>query len=305
MSMLQFIAGTTANLIYDFYTTAGVHTTVLNPIAKIYTPEHQEYSSVSLTAQSGVTGQYYYNFGVPSAGLTIGHWSTIGVGFTNNSTMFTFVQPFEIVDFTQEPFFIGVQILRDYLEIPDTDHTKDELYKRILAIAVSLVEQYLQRKISVHNISETFHVQHSSNIILKDYPVVQINGMTMSYLFSGAVPSAPNTSSITTTSSTDEFFFHLRKDAGVLQLIDDVGTECIYRDFAVEIDYKAGYLQIPQSIIGAILMLASGILNVSQSEGLQLVRFSELSFTFSKGLFTQLIQDALIGFKRVSFSQSR
>lgn len=299
MALFQFIAGTTVDLLYDFITIRGEKTNVDNPYAHVYTPERSLYQTVNLSAVSGVTGQYSYPFLVPT-GATIGHWSTLGVGFTVNSNLFSQVQPFSIVDLSDEPLFIGVQDLRDYLAVPETDYTKNELYKRILLTAISLIEQYLQRRICVHTVSEKIHITNSPVVMLEDYPVISISGMTVSTSYNPAIPSTPNTQSVSSTSTTDLFYFDLKKPAGILDLMDSEGNESIYSGYHIEIDYVAGYMTVPESVRSAILMLASGIFNISQSEGLAIVRFSDLQFTFSKGLFTDIIKDALINLKRVT-----
>lgn len=296
--LLQFISGTTVSLVYDFFV-SGIRTNVDNPYGKIFTPQKDLYSTVVLSQVSGVTGQYQYLFNVPS-GATIGHWSTVGLGFTNNSNLFSSVQPFSIVDFAEEPLFIGVNDLRDYLAIPDSDHTKDELYQRILLTAISLIEKELDRTISVHNLSERIYIKHSPVALLSDYPVITISGMTVSQGLTGAKPSTPNTSSVNSSDVTDSFYFDLRRDSGVMHLLDELGNRTIYDGYYIDIDYQAGYLTVPEALRTAILMLASNIFNKSQSEGLEIVRFSDLQFSFEKGLFTKQIKDALSGFYKIS-----
>jgi len=252
-----------------------------------------------LSSVSWVTGQYYQLFYVPT-GLTIGHWSTVGVGFTNNSNIFSHVQPFSIISLSVEPLFVGVNDLRDWLDVPATDHTKDELYKRLLLTAVSCIEQYLRRRISVHSVSEVFHLPSRSLVQLKDYPVNYISGITVSETFGGAIPSSPNGGAITADSVIDDFYFDLKNDSGIITFLDSTGEECMYSGIHIEIDYSAGYLTVPEALRSAVLMLASGIFNLSQSEGLEIVRFSDLQFTFSKGLFTSQIKDMLQGFGKVT-----
>jgi len=38
MALLQFISGTTVNLLYDFFTSDGDRTPVDNPYGKVFTP---------------------------------------------------------------------------------------------------------------------------------------------------------------------------------------------------------------------------------------------------------------------------
>lgn len=300
MALLQLLAGSSLHVFYDFFTPAGVRTPVDNPVARLYTPDRSLFQQVAITlATTGVTGQYTYGYDLP-AGVTLGHWGTFATGTTNGSFLLSNNQTFSIVDFAVEPIFIGVQDLRDYLGVLESDHTKDDLYKRLILSSVSIIEQYLRRKICVHSVSETIRLQQSSVIILKDYPVISISGMTVSDGYIGATSSTPNSSYVDPDNLTTDFHFSLNKSSGIMNLIDENGFESQYCDTFIEIDYEAGYMTVPESLRIAILMLASGMLNVSQSEGLSSVRFNDLAFVFSKGLITDYIKDAIDSFRNVS-----
>lgn len=300
MSIRQFLAGRTYSLAFNFFDDTGTRTSVDSPTANFYTPNKTIYSSPSLDADLVTIGKYTTDFYCAS-GLTYGHWFALAVGVTNNATLFSESVPFEVINITTEPFWVGLGEFREYMGESDEDHSKDSFYKQILQAAIEVIEAYTRRTFGVQSYSELIEVQSTDRIKLKHFPIVQIVGATATALITPMVISATGNDFTVLTSGVDSipFYFTTDYNNGLLKLTDSFGFADSYNDVLLTIDYQAGFLSVPEPIRMATLALASKLSNMATSEGISSVRLADLSFSLDKEIIMGSIADLLAPYKIV------
>ena len=113
--MLLVAPGYTYSLFFSFWDTSGARTSVDSPIVDIYTPERNPYVDGEALTTTSTTGKYQYNFFAP-VGITVGHWYAVGVGLSNNNTLFSEVTPFEVTDPKTDAQWVGFEEFREYVK---------------------------------------------------------------------------------------------------------------------------------------------------------------------------------------------
>src|SRR5215204_1133596 len=263
----------------------------------LYTPERSIFASgLTLANVAGITGKYTREYQLP-AGVTLGQWYGISAGITAYATLRADVFPFDVVDFAEEPNWLSVSDFREYSALEDDDHTRDIFYKRLVATAIKLIEARTRRSWRVRNFSEIINLSDTSKILLKNYPVVSIAGLT------GSIGYTPNTTvdANLPITSTTPIYYRLDHDSGVMTLTDSSGYGTTYDNITLFITYAAGYATIPEAIRTAALVLASQLLNLSTSEGIDSLRLSDLNFALNKNLFEGTVSDLLNDYVKRDF----
>jgi hypothetical protein len=284
LSIRQFLVGLTHQLSFEFRDDDGDLTPVDNPVVNIYTPDRSLYLASAALTTTSVVGAYTKDFYVAS-GLTYGHWYGLGIGTTNSVQIFSEANPFEIFNPIYEPFWVGLTEFRDYLELPDDDHTRDNFLKQCLQAGLELCEGYCQRRFGVRDYSETFDVQDTDRVRLTNYPVVGIVGITAT--------------TNTVTGANLELFYRLDSNNGILRLINNVGFDAIYDGVLLAIDYRAGFATIPEPVRQAAFALGSALVNLASSEGISTIKLSDLSFALSRKLFSGHIGEILTPYRNM------
>lgn len=284
-----FLPGLTYRLDFDFFDDDGSRLNVGSPAANVYTPEKILFlGGQSLTAVT--TGKYGFDFFLP-VGSTVGNWFALGTGYTNGVTSFSGAVPFEVVDVAVEPYWVSLGDLRNYLQIEDDDHTKDNLYKELLRTAIQLVEAYTHRTFGLRTFSELIEIKGSDRVKLKRYPILALTGVTPTVQI---IPYSQTQLVVeSVTGNLVSFFYRLDKDNGIMKLTDSAGFEMVYSGLILALTYVAGFPSTPEPIRAAVLALASKLVNLATSEGISSVRLSDISFAIDNNLFTGHIGDLL------------
>lgn len=287
----QILTGFTYTFHYHFTDELGAPTAVDNPVVNFYTPQKTEYySQVALTATSTV-GDYQRDFFAP-VGLTIGSWFSLGIGITQSSTIFSEAVPFEVMDITLEPFWLGFEEFRTFLELADDDHDSDHKLKQALAAAIELVEGYTHRVYGIRAVEEIIEIKDTDRVTLKKFPVNTITGITATYR---TIPRdvSQNILIETFTGSNAPFHYRLDYENGVMKLLDGAGFDSNYDGVLLGISYLAGFASVPEPVRQAVLSLAAKINALSCTEGISAMRFADVSFSVDKGLFDGNVGDML------------
>jgi len=296
----QYRPGFTYTLEFDFYNDDGDRVDMASPIANVYTPLKNIYlTNVALTP--GVTvGRYTYDLFV-EPGLTVGHWFAVASGITGGASIVSFSEPwpFEIIDYTQEPFWLSVREYRNYIEADDTDHTRDKFYKQMLQCAMELVEGYCMRRFGLKQYDEVIEIQSTTRVKLKHYPIQQIVGITPT---TQIIPRSVGVEVETVANSPTTFYYRLDAQNGILKLTDVAGFDFEYSGILLAISYIAGMQTIPEPVRTAALALTSKLVNLSTSEGISSIRLSDLSFALERKLFDDTIGDALKLFRKAEIA---
>jgi hypothetical protein len=290
MAVRQFLTGLTYSLFYHFRDRIGDATSVATPKVNIYTPQKTLYVEQGNLTAGSTTGEYYYHFFAPS-GLTIGHYFSLGTGITDSSTVFSESVAFEIIDIQLEPFWVGYEEFRDFLELEDTDRDNEDKLKQALAAAIELVEGYTHRHYGIRQYDEIIEVKDTDRITLKRFPVDTVVAIT------ATVKTIPRdlTNIIQETLTNDEisFYYRLDDENGIIKLLDSAGFDCNYDGILIGISYLAGFATVPEPVRQAALHLAAAINSLSCTEGIDTMRFADLSFSTDKQLFKDHIKEML------------
>lgn len=67
--------------------------------------------------------------------------------------------------------------VREYLQIPLSDTSKDDLFKRLINAASDLIESYCQRSFKKATRTET-HYDTEHHVFVNNYPVLSVTGIT-------------------------------------------------------------------------------------------------------------------------------
>jgi hypothetical protein len=297
MAIRQFIAGQTYSISFNFFDDLGFRTPIDSPVVSVYTPHRTAHiNAAGLSEDSLVIGRYNYNF-YSAPGLTFGHWFALASGITNSSTIFSESVPFEIIDLTSEPFWLGLTEFRDYLEIPDDDHTRDSFHKQMLQSSIELIEAYTRRIFGVRGYSEKIEIKHTDRVHLKHFPIVSISALTAT---SKITPKRPSLLVEIVSDQLVPFNFRSDDRNGVLLLTDTAGFDSSYDGVLLAITYEAGFLTIPEPIRMAGLALASKLANLATSEGIDSVRLADLNFALQRELISGTIADMINPYKVIN-----
>lgn len=295
MALRQFLSGSTYSLIFDFFTSAGVRTSVASPAITIFTPERATFVSTTtgVSAVAGTTGRYQYSLAVTAA-MTVGTWMSVMTGTTASSALFSSRLTFNVTDFSRTPIWLGLEDFREYIEEPDDVHTYDSLFERILTASMQLVEEFTQPW-GQWRASEVRQIRSADRMLLRaGYPVVAITGLTVT---DGYTPSTPQAlGSETAPGNTVTFYYRLDKPTGTLIFTDSIGFESYYEDVIIVVDALMGDGTVPEPMRLLALYWASKILNLHQNEGLDNVRIADVNFALRKGLLDDTARDLLINY---------
>lgn len=295
MAVRQFLTGFTHTLYFSFFDDSGARTNVDSPQVTIYTPEKSKYADGDTLTLTATAGKYQYSF-FAAPGITSGHWFAMGVGATNNDTIYSAVTSFEITDIQSEPFWVGLEELRDYLELSDTDNRSDDKnLKQALQSAIELVEGYTNRSYGLYQYDETIQIINTERVKLKHFPIYSIVGVTATYKI---IPrDTQNLVTETLTNQDVSFYYRLDADNGVLYLTDSAGFDLCYEDLLLGISYIAGYADVPEPVRQAVLSIAATLNKMSCTEGLSTVRLADVSFTPVKNIIDGVIKDLLAPYR--------
>lgn len=292
----QFLTGLTYSLFYHYRDDhLGLNTNVDLPRVNIYTPTKALYVNQGVLSATGVTtGEYQYNFFAPS-GLTPGTYFSIATGITANGTIFSEKVSFEIVDITLEPFWVGYDELREFLELEPSETDNEEKLKQALAAAIELVEGYTNRKYGIRQIDEIIEIKDTDRVTLKHFPINSVVAITPTVK---TIPrDVTNLVIETLTGSQVSFYYRVDYENGILKLLDSAGFDCNYDGVLLGISYLAGFATVPEPVRQAALHLAGAINALSCTEGIESMRFADLSFSVDKQLFAKHIKDLLAPYR--------
>lgn len=283
MSVTSLLTGLTYSLLYHFRDSLGVLTSVDNPVINIYTPQKELYCNQTALTTTSTTGEYKFNFFAP-VGLTIGHWTSLGIGITQSSTVFSERQVFEIIDVKLEPAWVSLEELRTFIGIDSTDRTGDVNLQQALQAAIELVEGHTHRHYGESRYSEIIEVDNADRIQLKNFPVVSIVGLTATYR---TYPR--NTQGIlveTLDGSQFSFYYRVDNTNGIIKLLDSAGYDLQYCSVLVSVDYTAGFVSVPEPVRSATLSLAAQLNALSCTEGIESIKFPNMTMVSDKNLFS-------------------
>ena len=295
--MQRFQAGLTHSLYFSFWNDSGVRTPVNSPIVDVYTPHKNKYISGAGLSTTSTVGKYRYDMYV-TPGVTEGHWFAMAVGLTNSNldTIYSDVVPFEVVDVLAEPYWVGLEELRQYMELDDTDdRDQDGKLRQALQAAIELVEGYTQRTYGLFQYSEIIQVKDTDRVKLKKYPINSIVGITAT--FSITPRDVTNLANEVLSTSLVQFYYRLDSDNGIVYLTDPAGFDMPYDNMIMGIDYIAGYATVPEPVRQAVLGLAAAINSFACTEGLSMVKIADVNFTPIKELFSGRIGDMLAPYR--------
>lgn len=288
MPVRQFQAGHTYNITFDFYSDLGTPTPVEDyPTLLLFNPYKKlEVSGLTLTSLAGVTGRYEREYFMP-VGMSVGTWFFIATGLTQTDrTLISKQLVFEVIDLGTSFGWISLEEFRDFLSCDPLDRDNDSTLQQVLTAAVQLIEQLTKRTFGLHDVSESFWIpEGNTSYVLKQAPILQITGLTAGTVVQTLTPNNLTVAGITT--SLSDFNFLLDDHNGVLRFTDTYGYPYCYQNVYVEIDYVAGESTVPALIRQHTLSIASKILNKMTAEGLDAIKFADLSYSFSKGILDQ------------------
>ncbi len=280
--MLQVRPGLTYTFYYSFFTDAGSRTVVDSPLCDIYTPEKNLFVSSASLSTTSTPGKYQYTF-FATAGITVGHWFTVGVGSTNNNTIFSEVTPFEVISYSTQPAWVGLEEFRTYLGLSDTERDEDLNLKQILQASIELVEGYTNRRYGIYQYDEIIEITNTDRVKLKHFPVYSIVGITATLKI---IPrDINNLLTETLTDSQVSFYYRLDANNGVLYLTDSAGFDEAYNGIILGVTYLAGFATVPEPVRQAVMGLGSSLRSLSNTEGITSVRMGSVSFAMERGLF--------------------
>lgn len=290
MTIRQFSTGLTHTLYFDFWDTSGARTSVDSPIVDILDPYKNSYVIAGGLTTTSTTGRYaYQTFLEP--GLTVGHYFARATGLTTNDTLYSESQVFEVINYTYEPLWVGLDELRQHLSLADDDRDDDQNLRQALAAALELVEGHTHRQYGVRQIDEVIQVRNSDRVILKNHPVQSIIGMTPSLKIMPR--TIDNLLVETITDSNVSFYFRPDYNNGIIYLTDSAGYDMYYDELLLAISYYAGFATVPEPVRHAVLSLASALHAMMCTEGLTSVKISDISFAHQRHLFDGPIGDML------------
>lgn len=294
MAINSILTGLTYSLLYHFRDSLGVLTSVDNAVLNMYTPQKELYLNQAVLSTTSTIGEYKFSFFAP-VGLTIGHWSSLGIGITQSSTIFSERQVFEVIDITQEPAWVGLEEFRTFLSLEDDDRSSDTSLQQALQAAIELVEGFTHRHYGEHRVDEIIEIISTDKVQLKHFPVTSIVAITASFK---TIPrQMTNLVMETLDSSQVSFYYRLDADNGIIALLDSAGFELVYDSLLLGIAYNAGFVSVPEPVRQATLSLAAQLNALSCSEGIASVRFSDMSFVADKRLFDGHIGEMLNPYK--------
>lgn len=293
MAIQSFLVGLTYTLSYQFRDSLGVLTNVDSSFVNVYTPRKDLYLNQYPLVQVS-TGEYKLDFFAP-VGLTMGHWSSIGVGISNGTTLFSNRQIFEIVNIQTEPAWVSLNELRTFLNLSSDDHTNDVNLQQALQASLELVEGYCHRHYGEHRVDEIIEIIDTDRVQLKHFPVNSIVGITAT--FRTFPRNSTNILIETLDSPAISFYYRPDLENGILKLVDSAGYECVYDGVILSVAYNAGFVSVPEPVRQAVLSLAAQLNALSCSEGIESLRFSDMSFVSDKKLFDGHIKEMLEPFR--------
>ncbi len=286
----SFRTGLTYSLFFNFFSSSGSRTNVSQPVVDIFTPQKTRYITSAALTTTTLDGKYQYNFFAPS-GLTVGHWFALGTGITNSDTIFSESNVFEIINIQTEAFWVGIEEFRDFLNIADDDREDDANLRQALRASIELVEGYTRRNYGIASFYELVEVKNTDRVKLKHFPIDSIVAITPT---TKVIPrDVTNLFTETVTDTQVSFYYRLDKDNGIIYLTDSSGFDDYYDNMLIGISYLAGFATVPESVREAVLSLASAIHNLSCTQGLDDVKFADVSFTTAKKLFDGPIGEML------------
>ena len=297
MALRSFLAGNICDLTFDFFTRHGERTVVSSPSVTVFTPERTKYvaGATNLTTVAGFVGQYRYDLSIIAA-MTVGTWMAVATGVSQGATLFSGYTTFNVVDFVEEPLWLGIEDFREYIEEPDDAHTYDHLFSRLLTASMQLVEAFTRRW-GHWRATETRQIRSADRMLLRaGYPVVSITGLTVTESYT---PATPATLAETTVGTTVTFYYRLDKPTGTIIFTDSAGFETYYDDIFVTVDTVMGDGSVPEPMRLLALYWASKLLNLVTNEGLDNVRIADVNFAIRKGLMDDTAKDLLKNYRQI------
>jgi len=290
----SILTGFTYSFLFHFRDSIGTLSNVDSPLVNFYTPQKELYhNQVALTTTS-ISGQYQFNFFAP-VGLTIGHWSALGIGITQSSTVFSERQVFEVIDVGLEPAWVGLEELRTFLNLEDDDRSADVNLGQALQAAIELVEGWTHRKYGETRYDEIIEIVSTDRVQLKHFPVTSIVGITA--VFRTFPRNVHNLIVESLDSVETSFYYRLDQTNGILRLLDGAGYDITYDDVLLNIAYNAGFVSVPEPVRSATLSLAAQLHALSCTEGIETLKFADMSFVSDKRLFDGHIGEMLLPYK--------
>ena len=280
--MLLVAPGYTYSLFFSFWDTSGARTSVDSPIVDIYTPERNPYVDGEALTTTSTTGKYQYNFFAP-VGITVGHWYAVGVGLSNNNTLFSEVTPFEVTDPKTDAQWVGFEEFREYLGLADDERSEDTVLRQLLQAAIELVEGYTNRHYGVYQYDEIIEIKCTDRVKLKHFPVYTLVAITPTVK---VIPrDVNNLLTETVTDSQVSFYYRLDSANGIIHLTDSAGFDEPYDGILLGISYLAGFATVPEPVRQAVLGLGASLRSIANTEGITSVRMGSVAFAMQRGLF--------------------
>lgn len=294
MSIRQFSTGLTHTLYFSFWNSSGTRTPVDSPTVDILTPQKTKYVNAASLTTTDTVGKYAYQmYAIP--GLTVGHYFARAIGLTTNDTLYSESQVFEIIDYTWEPLWVGLEELREFLGKADDERDDDPNLRSCLQTALELVEGYTNRQYGVCQIDETIQIKDTDRVKLKKFPVNALVGITPTVKI---IPrDVTNLVTETITDTQVSFYYRLDSDNGIIYLTDSAGFDTYYSDVLLGVSYLAGFATVPEPVRQSVLKIASALFNMMCTEGLTTVKLGSMSFAVERKLFDGVIGEMLADFK--------
>lgn len=290
----SILTGLTYSLFYRFRDSLGTLTSVDNPVVNVYTPQKElYYNQVGLTT-TNTTGEYKISFFAP-VGLTIGHWYSLGIGITQSSTVFSDTQVFEVIDVKLEPAWLSLEELRTFIGVDSDDRTGDINLLQALRAAIELVEGHTHRHYGESRYSEIIEVTDTDRVQLQHFPVISIVGLTAAFR---TYPRNTTGNLVETLDGSQvSFYYRLDSTNGILKLLDSAGYDLTYCSVLLSVDYTAGFVSVPEPVRSATLSLAAQLNALACTEGIESIRFPNMTMVSDKRLFDGHIEEMLAPFK--------
>jgi hypothetical protein len=166
-----------------------------------------------------------------------------------------------------------------FLAIADSNTDHDALLKLLIGQYSAVIQGYCRRIFIEDSYEETYDGNGKQILLLNNYPIKSVESLTIDDI------------------SYDSDDYLIYADEGYIKLIDEVFTK---DDQNVEIEYTAGYFDVPEGIkFSCVEMVAAKFKEIDSNRiGVSSQTFGDQTTTFRELEFTDKIKEILNRYRK-------